>query len=730
MDENFSLTKFPTATSTSASGAGALWSNPTRITAADASSATVNFIAGGDYGARITGTTFDFATIPSYAVIDGVKVFISGSNFSCYGDVSLNVSGSSIKGIGNLNQNYGSSTDLWGKTSISVAEIQAITASVVTGDVSGGDGSAGIDYITITVYWHVPPAEVPKRYIYKVFSVDNTYKGTLQNITSEFSYSQDINVAGSQLNFSVGITPDTASQAITTIDDETGTPIQDENGNDLYTERAIDVIGNDANTILIQNGNRIKVYEVGYYYPNGKLVFKGQINRYSAPYGNETSDDNINVTALSDGADLGYYLLTGGGTIDVTNASSNATVTSYDDTNSGKGAGWNKYGQSWLTGAVTTLAQIGVAVNTGGVNETISVKVYSDSSFSVLIGTATQTVNCVVATEYTFSFTPIITVAAATTYYFLVQPQTNGSSLVVSTSTINPYANGQMYNSNYSGGSGGGTFVPVAGNDIWFKTYSGGTSTDVTYTAQDPATIALDMLSRYNATGGIITGSTSTIPTTGVTATYSFRLTTILDGIQKCRDLSPANWYWYTDVATSILTFKSTATTAAYTFVKGRHLNHLTLTASIEDVVNRLMFTGGPTAGVNLYTQYSDITSIASYGPRTDKKSDNRVTLSATAALIGGAFITSRKDEKYQTQVVIPARTMDITLPHVGDVVGFSGFGNFIDRLVLQIVRLEYAPNKITLMLGIMPPRNTTTLAQAVNDIEALQTVANPATPS
>lgn len=721
---------------------GVSWTSVSNILAEDGSVATSGLIGpggGGGVANQLLATNFNF-NIPSTAVIDGILLEAKVQSFATAvgdsGQIYLTYPSGITSGSNQPNSNswptaalswisWGGSTSLWGRTWTPSDINSSSFGASISAFPGTGTGDITVDAVRITVYWHTAPSDVPKRHIYRIFDVSNNYLGTLQNVSSPFEYPQEINSAGSRIVITCAVSPDTSALANTTIDTEDGNPIQDETGDNFLTERAADVVGNDTNQILIKNGNRIKVYEISYYYPNGKLMFSGQINKWAAPYGSQSGDDQITVYADSDGIDLSYQVLTAGGTLDQSQTTNNASYTSQY---ASKGAGWNKYGQTFIAGS-TTIAQIGLSLSTGGVNESVTINVYDSPATLRLLGTITRTVNASSATEFTFTLTPIVSSTVGTTYFLEVAPDPSGSNLTIYYNSGGGYASGSAWNSSYGGGSGGGTWTALA-TDLWFKTYSGGNSTAVTYSSTDTGSIALDMVSRYNGKGGLISASTTTIPTTGVTATYSFNLTTVLAGIQKVRELSPANYYWYVDIATSILYFKPTGSSPDYTIVKGNHINRVDIQASIENMHNTLYFSGGLVSTTNLYKTFSDSASIASYGQRVAVDSDNRVTLDATATLLGTSDITENKSEVYNTQVTVLDRTMDITLFKPGQLVDFAGFGNFVDRLLLQIVRIDYSPDKAILTLGKLPPRANTTLQQALNDIVALETVANPSTPS
>jgi len=269
-----------------------------------------------------------------------------------------------------------------------------------------------------------------------------------------------------------------------------------------------------------------------------------------------------------------------------------------------------------------------------------------------------------------------------------------------------------------------------AASDLYFKTWTSGDSVEFEYTAEDPADVLLDLMDRYEASGGSIIAIAANLEDTGVSADYTFKLNTAYEAIKKCLELSPVGWYWYVDIASKYLFFKNTSATATYTLIKGKHIEMLELSASIESVINDMYFSGGPTAGVNLFKHYNDATSISDFGIRLTRKSDNKVTAAAPANLLGNSFIDTNKDEKYQTEVTVLDGTIDITQFKVGQTIGFAGFQNFVDTLILQIVRIEYSPDKIKLSLGALPPRVNLVVEQLKRDLEAEQTLSNPSAPT
>jgi hypothetical protein len=241
----------------------------------------------------------------------------------------------------------------------------------------------------------------------------------------------------------------------------------------------------------------------------------------------------------------------------------------------------------------------------------------------------------------------------------------------------------------------------------------------------------LPIMDDYTSQGGRITAADADVDATGLTLSYTFSVQTVLEAIKAIRDMSPSDFYWRIDVGTNEMEFKEISATPDYMLIKTIHINELQLTLSIENVKNKVLFSGGDTGGgQNLYKQYIDSDSINLYGPRLNRKSDNRVTVATTADAVGESMIDEFGNEKQQTTVTIPASVMDISLLTPGKVVGFGNFGNFIDQMQLLIVRRDYTPGMVTLTLGMLPKNLPTVVEQMQRSLIAEQTVANPSAPS
>lgn len=727
MQQNFTTTKFPTAASQTTHTGGATWSNPSNILLDDGS--TSNLGLAGSGAATLKGQTFGMS-LPPGAVIDGISVFVDCTlQNGGWIDISLDLglAGTTIKSITTVNGTHGDAEDLWGATSIDPADLANLEVALFAqGTV---DDNINVDYLTVTVYWHIDLnttiEDVPTRIAYKVYSRDGRYLGLLPKVTSKLIFAQDINSAGSSIQITCG---EFVKNEVT------ASPLLTEAGDIITTENDLPILatdtdllittGNSVDETIFKNSNRIKVWVYNKYYPNGKLMFSGQVNRLDFKYGG--ADAQVKLTVYSDGLDLNNYIARGYPfvyTEDNIQSTWNdvLTVTYYST------GGWETYGQSFTTGpAVTNIGAILLALQ-GTADVTVSVY---DAPNGNLLGSVTKAVSNGTVLQTQFEFPALIPASPSTSYFFglSVRP---GQQIKAQFTNVSAYAGGNMYNSLYSGGAGGGSWGALA-YDLYFITKYGTPTTTVTYSTDDPVSeMAHGILLDYNSRGGLITERD--FEATGLSLTYTFVVSFIYDALKKILELCPTGYYSYIDLGTAEIDIKQMSTTADYSVVRGRHISELTLGLTIEQVKNYLLLSGGEvTPGVNLYRDYVDNESMSNYGIRTSPKSDNRITLSATADAVGDSFIEENSEEVQETALVVKNENVDITQFVPGKTIGFKNFGNFIDDMVLQIVRreLNMSDGIATLTLGRLPVRMNDEIQRIQRDMLNQQTISNPTAPS
>lgn len=604
------------------------------------------------------------------------------------------------------------------------------------------------------------PVSIPKTYKYKVFNKDRNYLGYLNNVVSDFSYSQDINTTACQSLIEVNASADVSSIPVEPIEDEVYDDILDEQNNIVYEERAQDIVGTTNPNALIQENNIIEVYEFDELEPNGRLVFDGYIQEWKAVFNGGSGQDRIEFTLVSRSIDLQDYVLSGG----------NTTIDS--NTSSGSYESGNIYGlyaiQKIRFGSNTDLGQIAITVENPSLSLTAQYKVYVykgdptldrvDVNFGfptyvagtgntlIANGTAvtleTETTKVkrtstliekglVIIFPLGFTSSRNITFFGGQDYYVVVEiPLTNNlARLYYGT---NPGGNFKEYY--YIAGTfASGSYYPTlrASSAMTIDLIQIGGNTTTTYTSTDPSNMIKQTIDNYGGQGGVVFYDDDTIDLTGESLSYTFVVATILEAIKRIKSFSPSDFYYYVNPATNMFYFKQTATTPHHLFIKGRHLEQLEISATVENVVNEIYFTGGLVGSTNLFKRYTNPISITEQGRRRlQLRTDNRVTLSATADSIASALLDQNSTSVYSSPVSILTSTYDTSTINVGDIVKIEGFGNFVDYLLLQVARIRRSPDRVDLTLGVILKRQADILNETLDDVTAIQTIDNPTTPS
>lgn len=564
-----------------------------------------------------------------------------------------------------------------------------------------------------------------RKHVYKIYR-DSTYLGTLPYVISEFNYSQDINTGSAETTIEVVQGLDTAHEDVLDIQTESGETLTTELGEVITTERSFEDIGNKDSGRLIASGNDVEIFEYSDDDPNGVLVFSGYISGWSNKVGEE---DRTTITVLSHGKDLDDYVY--GNSAFSLQTSQTSTNWFFDFAPGGYAPyEWNVGGKcitvvaQSFTGYSYSLSKISLSLargTTGSVPASVNVtlQLYSGALYG---GTVIDTITASLSTAYpTFTYTDFvlttpITLNSATTYHWRLTANNYAS---VQMSSANPYASGSADIYVDTIGWGG-----AIGYDVAFKLYTGTILVDAEFTSTDPSTMITNALTY----GGRVTEGD--VDLTGLSLTYTFRLATVLEIINKCLELAPSGWYWTVDPATQQLTFKETAASPTHYFTLHKHLESIEIHSTIENIKNVVYFSGGPTAGVNLLKLYTDTASLAINKRGLKRLSDNRVTVAATAQTLSENLMEEYSDEEFSSEITILGETYDIDSIHLGDTVGFRSFGSFIDNLVLQVRSITRGTDYVRLVIGKLPLKSSTYVDELKRSLENEQTLSNPNTPS
>lgn len=565
---------------------------------------------------------------------------------------------------------------------------------------------------------------IQKSYLYKIYDSSGNYLGLLPNsqIQSEFSFNQNINTAGTQISITVQVDADTAGQPASPIQDELGNNVLDETGATIYDEGVGDIVGEKQEQNLMQNGNKIVVVEFSSYTPNGRTKFSGFISKWKPNF----AANQVILTCISNGQDLSQFLISGGYTLQTQDLITSGTFSLYSAT-AGQPLAFAQY---FVPVTNYSLGKISVrmAIKSGS---TAPVTVYC-SLFSGFPGAGTPMADTTVQITNTtqqyidFVFTTPQALVAGGDYWFYVEPF-NAQNIDVSVD--NAMNLGQGY-----------YFLNTAWfnttNSLTCKIYSSTSSTTLGYTNTDPTDMLVAVMNDYVARGGLVALDTA-VAETGTLLTYSFKSNSILEAVQAVVSMAPADWFWYVDPGTNTLYFAAKPGTASFVLVKGRHIQELEIERTSEQIFNSIYFTGGDDGtgtGTNIFVHVTDTTSIASFGNRMARISDNRVNSTSggttTATTIASNYLDNHLLQQYIATCVIPDGVMDISSITLGQTINFSGWGNFIDALGLQVVGIDYHPDYVKLNLGILPLRASGAVEDIYRQLTYLQTVDNPATPS
>lgn len=281
-------------------------------------------------------------------------------------------------------------------------------------------------------------------------------------------------------------------------------------------------------------------------------------------------------------------------------------------------------------------------------------------------------------------------------------------------------------------------------------------NTTLAYNSQDPANILKDVLVKYNALGGRLGFTSSSITLTNTVVSYTFNTNTIKECLDKIIELCPLGWYYRID-PTGFVFLAPKSATAIHTFSVGTEIENLETFRRVENMVNRVLVIGGGSPA--LFRKYENTSAQATYGLYELVYVDQRITVVATAAIIAQRIIDDRKDPEIRSTFVIVdnsgARGMgyDIESIKVGqtlrvrnlftsgiqpslwdkarwdvDVWDQSLAASAAD--VIQILSIGYTPDSITVEASSRLPQVAKRIEDINRNLQTSQMVNNPTVPS
>jgi len=157
-------------------------------------------------------------------------------------------------------------------------------------------------------------------------------------------------------------------------------------------------------------------------------------------------------------------------------------------------------------------------------------------------------------------------------------------------------------------------FVSRLGSDI----YKNGTTTSITETTEEPATIFKNIIDRLrdSADGNIpfLNYTPSSLQDTNQSVSLKFESDTYLEALNRVLKVSPANWFWKLD-QDNIFNFSQKPEVADHNFSMG-HIESLQIDYSMENIVNGVLTWDNDT----VYRYIANAGSQALYGRRIQKE--------------------------------------------------------------------------------------------------------------
>lgn len=557
---------------------------------------------------------------------------------------------------------------------------------------------------------------------YKVYR-DGEFIGLLPNVKSQYEETLQINTPGTAITITASTSPDDTESEFGNILSEASDILVSEAGEEILYQETTTSFGPGT---IIDLKNEVVVYEYSENNPNGVVVFDGYISIIKGNYG---GSEDLQITVLSYGSELDNFIIESGESLLIDQSSQSngfgfGSIHSYDI---------QAVAQSFQVTSTTIISKIAIYMKCTSTPLNIQFSLNSGSDPNVGGTSLSSTTELISNTSYAwveFTLPTPVTVTAGTYNWTLDsgEPAYGATQFTVGTAGSDVLAGGTFWTALDVSHS---YVYSTVSDDAAFRVYATTGDTTAVYSSYDPSDILRSIIADQNARGGTMTYDGSSIDDTGDTVSYTFKVNTTLEGAKKVRELGPPDWFWFGDVATNLIHYHQKSSIADHTLILGRHISELNLEYTLENVKSVIYFSGGDTGGgVNLFKKYTNSGTIASYGVRLERISDNRVTLDSTADILADDVLSNNDSPAYRTTVTIPASKYNLRNFQLGDIVGFANFNNSnIDNLLLQIVQIKRNADTATLSLDTVPPRATRRVEDIRRNLDKLQTVNNPDAP-
>jgi hypothetical protein len=160
-----------------------------------------------------------------------------------------------------------------------------------------------------------------------------------------------------------------------------------------------------------------------------------------------------------------------------------------------------------------------------------------------------------------------------------------------------------------------------------------GGETRVSYSNMDFADIYKDIIDKHQLLGGYVFYTPSSVDTVGINLSITFKNESVLEAMQRLAGFLPRGWFWRIDGANKFELKQTNFSVPDHRVWIGREVSEGDVTLSIADVKNDVLFHGGETGTGKLYRRKSLLSSIQTYGIRSEALADERVVTVDTAEL-------------------------------------------------------------------------------------------------
>lgn len=208
-------------------------------------------------------------------------------------------------------------------------------------------------------------------------------------------------------------------------------------------------------------------------------------------------------------------------------------------------------------------------------------------------------------------------------------------------------------------------------------------NTTLSYTSRDPSYIVKDAIEKL---AGMITTTPQTVDNTGLSLSYTFRQNTVKEVLDKCIDLAPNGFFWFTDANNQLTYRKVNYDRPDHILQWKKDFIDVEIEKSLDDMTNVVYFTGG--GNPNLYRKTTKTSSVTEWGKFEDRITDERVTVSGTA----DQMATNKLDRFDHPVVKIRIKIIDSNQP------GYPGAGANIE---------EFKPGDVVLLRNLADERST-----------------------